>query len=131
MKIKVAREALETILAEAALAGPVEVCGLLLGSGQIIAEARPAGNIAPDPVCHFEIDPRALFDAHRSQRGGGPQLLGYYHSHPNGRAEPSPADRAMAAGDGMVWAIAACGKVSLWRDGPDGFEPLPYIQVDR
>ena len=59
----------------------------------------------PDPETHFEIDPQALIDAHRAARAGGPQVLGYYHSHPAGEPEPSATDRAMAAGDGRMWAI--------------------------
>ena len=57
--------------------------------------------------------------------------MGYYHSHPNGRAEPSPTDRASAAHDGKVWAIAANGQVRFFRDGEDGFEALSYEVAPR
>lgn len=120
----VAHKALQTILAEAARAAPEEACGLLLGADGRILEARPAANVAPDRARHFEIDPAALIDAHRSERGGGAQLIGYYHSHPSGPPEPSATDRECAAGDGKIWAIAAEGMVRFWRDGADGFEPL-------
>ncbi|HTN15180.1 MAG TPA: M67 family metallopeptidase [Sphingomonadaceae bacterium] len=127
--LTVAHHALETIVAEAARAAPEEACGLLLGAEGRITEARPAANVAPDKVRHFEIDPAALIDAHRAERGGGAQLIGYYHSHPSGPAEPSATDREQAAGDGKVWAIAALGIVRFWRDGPDGFMPLSYTLV--
>jgi proteasome lid subunit RPN8/RPN11 len=52
-------------------------------------------------------------------------VLGYYHSHPNSRAEPSADDRAQASGDSRIWAIVAAGGVTWWRDGKDCFEPLP------
>lgn len=117
--------ALATLLKEATAAHPRECCGLLLGQGATIAEARPAANIHPQPDRQFEIDPAALIAAHRAARGGGPQVLGYYHSHPSGRGEPSETDRAMASGDGRIWAIVAGGAVQLWRDCPHGFEVLP------
>jgi len=135
MTLEVAREALEAMVAEAAQAAPGEACGLLLGpsnrdGGERIEQARPAANVALDPARHFEIDPQALIDAHRAERGGGPQLLGYYHSHPSGPPEPSKTDREMASGDGKVWGIVAQGLVRFWRDGEDAFEPLSYSQVE-
>lgn len=130
MELELARHALEAMVAEAAQAAPHEACGLLLGQSRRIEEARPAKNVALDPARHFEIDPQALIDAHRAERGGGPGLLGYYHSHPAGPPEPSATDRAQAAGDGRVWAIVASGLVRFWRDGEDGFEPLSYRLTD-
>lgn len=130
MAHQVAREALDAIIAEAARAAPREACGLLLGRGLRIIEARPCVNVAPSPETHFEIDPQTLIDAHRAARAGGPALIGYYHSHPSGPPEPSPTDRAQAAGDGKAWAIVAQGHVRFWRDEADGFKPLSYTPVD-
>ena len=114
-----------TLLEEAARAQPRECCGLLLGQGARVAAAVPARNVHASPCDHFEIDPAALIAAHRAARSGGLQVLGYYHSHPNGRTGPSPTDRAAASGDGRIWAIVAAGAVSWWRDQPGGFEVLP------
>lgn len=106
-------------------AAPLECCGLLLGHGTHVATAQPAANVAADPARHFELDPQALIDAHRQARADGPQVLGYYHSHPGGLARPSPTDQAQAAGDGMVWAIIGSGDVTFWRDDRAGFTELP------
>ncbi len=118
------------ILAAAARAAPDEACGLLLGTAAHIHTAFPAANVAPDPAHHFEIDPAALIAAHRAARAGGPQVVGYYHSHPNGLARPSATDAASAARDGRIWAIAAAGAITMWRDGPSGFEALSYTLGD-
>ncbi|MEP6869258.1 MAG: M67 family metallopeptidase [Novosphingobium sp.] len=118
--------AIATVLNEAAHAHPNEACGLLLGRAGRIERAVPTANVAADPLRHFEIDPAALIAAHRAARAGGAQVMGYFHSHPNGRRDPSETDRANASGDGLVWAIAANSAVLLWRDGPQGFAPLPY-----
>ena len=125
MEIGVTSGVMATLLQEAAKAHPLECCGLLLGRGGTVNAAQPAANVHPGPADHFEIDPAALIAAHRAARAGGPQVLGYYHSHPNGRAGPSAADQAQASGDGRIWAIVAAGGVSWWRDALGGFEALP------
>jgi proteasome lid subunit RPN8/RPN11 len=130
MTLRVTRVAIETIRSAARTAAPQECCGLLLGEATV-EEARPAANVAADPRRRFEIDPQALVDAHRAARTGGPQVLGYYHSHPAGPAEPSATDRALAPGDGKLWAIAGPRGVTFWRDDRDGLAPLPYTVEDR
>jgi proteasome lid subunit RPN8/RPN11 len=111
-------------------AAPEECCGLLLGR-EAIEEARPAANVAPDPLRRLDIDPQALIDAHRAARAGGPPVIGYYHSHPGGPAKPSATDRALASGDGKVWAILGAGGVAFWRDDEHGFVSLSYTIEDR
>lgn len=124
MDIEVTSGTFATLREEAERAYPRECCGLLLGQRNRVALAQPAANVHPDPLRHFEIDPAALIAAHRAQRAGGLELIGYYHSHPNGRAEPSAEDIAMAERAGRFWAIVAAGNVLWWRDGKQGFEPL-------
>ena len=122
--IEIARSALATMQAEARAAAPLECCGILFGPDGRIDSARPAANVAAQPRTHFEIDPRALIAAYRAERAGGPRIAGFYHSHQDGPATPSATDRAMAAGDGRVWAIVGGGDIMFWRDGEIGFEPL-------
>ena len=131
MALRVTRVVLDAIRREAATAAPRECCGILLGQRGTIEAARPAANVADDPVRQFEIEPEALIDCHRASRAGGPQVIGYYHSHPAGAATPSATDRAQAAHDGRVWAIAALDGVTFWRDGEGGFETLSYVIEDR
>lgn len=124
MELVVTSGALATLLEEAARAHPAECCGLLLGEGVRVREVRPAANVHAEPARHFEIDPQALVDAFRAARQGGPRVLGYYHSHPNGHPLPSATD-CEHTGDGRVWAIVAGGKVRFYRDAGGKFEPLP------
>lgn len=76
--------------AEAAL--PNECCGVLGGRGKVITAVYPVENdlAAPD---RFQANPRDLFDSVRKIRTCNEEMLGIYHSHPNGPAEPSPTDR--------------------------------------
>lgn len=130
MEIELTRAAIDRISDEAARAFPEEACGLLLGHDARIEQVWPARNVHPTPETHFEIDPLALIDAHRAARKGGPEVLGYYHSHPFGPAEPSITDQALATGDGRVWAIAGAGDVTFWRDDERGFVRLSYVDVE-
>ena len=129
MELILASDIMATLVAQAAKAAPLEACGLLFGTiaadgTEHITHTAAAANVAPDPALHFEIDPAALIAAHRAQRQGGPALIGYYHSHPTGCAEPSATDAAQACHDGRVWAIVATGSVQFWRDTAGGFYRL-------
>ena len=130
MTLEVASDVIATLLQEAAKAAPHECCGLLLGQGGRIDEVRPAANVADNPARRFEIDPLALLAAHKAARGGGPQILGYYHSHPEGHPVPSATDCEHASGDDLLWAIIAGGEVAFWRDGEQGFEPVAHDFTD-
>ncbi|QDZ07696.1 M67 family metallopeptidase [Sphingomonas panacisoli] len=124
MLLDISRAALDAILAEAAASPGVEVCGLLLGEGLRVDEVRSCRNVADVPASRFEIDPQALIAAHKAAREGGPAVIGHYHSHPNGKTEPSARDAA-AARRGEVWMIVAQGDVKAWLAVDDqGFERL-------
>ena len=104
---------------------------MLFGDGRIEA-ATPARNVADDPTTAFEIDPATLLDTQRTERAGGPAVLGWYHSHPNGVLSPSSTDAARATPDGRLWLIAAGGAVAAWRAGASGpvlgrFTPVALV----
>lgn len=130
MKVAISRAALAAIRVHAGADPAREACGLLLGTAERVVEARPTANVAPDPMRHFEIDPAALFAAIRAERGGGPALIGYYHSHPSGVAEPSARDTADAAGDGKLWLILGGDTVRAWRSGTAGFVEVELVVED-
>jgi proteasome lid subunit RPN8/RPN11 len=130
MNVEITAQALGQMRAAAAAAFPREACGILLGEGTRITEARETRNVHPAPETHFEIDPQALIDAHRAARAGGAQVIGYFHSHPQGPAIPSATDRACAARDGKVWAILGGEDITFWRDGEAGFTALSLCPAD-
>ncbi len=134
MTVEISRRLLAEIDAVAAAAAPREACGLLFGDSDAITAWKPAENVAATPETHFEIDPAALFAAIRGERAGGPRLIGYWHSHPNGDASPSPTDAAMAAPDGKYWLIFARGEATCWRAAERGsrhgrFDPVALSPV--
>ena len=71
---------------------PNECCGLLAGPPGSIARIYRATNAASNPATSYEIAPQELFSLMREIRAAGLGLTGIYHSHPNGKNEPSPRD---------------------------------------
>jgi len=129
MHIEVTSDVVDTMHCAAGEEYPREACGILLGQGNLISAFIKARNVHATPETRFEIDPQALIDAHRSAREGGPQVVGYFHSHPSGKARPSKIDRQSSSGDGRIWAIWGDGEVHFWRDGESGFESLTHAIV--
>ena len=102
------------ILTEAKAAFPRECCGLLEGvrngADIRVTALHPARNLAAASD-RFEIEPRDHIAAFKKARANGHALIGCYHSHPGGAAEPSAADLAGAGEEGFLWLIA--GKAAL------------------
>lgn len=130
MILKVTRGVLNAMRDAARHTHPEECCGLLFGSGDRIETLTPARNVAAERSRHFEIDPAALLSAFKAMRTGGPEVVGYYHSHPTGDCVPSATDREHSTGDSRIWAIISAGEVAFWRDSANGFDALPFSVVE-
>jgi proteasome lid subunit RPN8/RPN11 len=104
---------------EARAAFPRECCGLAEGVREEqtvrVTAIHPARNLAAE-ADRFEIDPADQIRVIRTLRGTGRDIVGCYHSHPNGRAEPSERDREGAFGEDFLWLILA---LAQGRDGLD------------
>ena len=105
------------ILHQAATAHPHECCGLIAGV-RMAADFRvlalhPARNLAVD-ADRFDIDPRDHLVASKAARTAGHQIIGCYHSHPDGGAEPSARDLAGAGEENFLWLIAAGGNLAAF-----------------
>ncbi|TXC70814.1 M67 family metallopeptidase [Sphingomonas ginsenosidivorax] len=131
MGVAISSGILATLVAAAHVLPEVEVCGLLLGTAGRIDAAEACANVAAAPGRTFEIDPVALFAAHRRARAGGPAVVGHYHSHPSGVPVPSPRDAAQAMGDGALWLILGGGEARLWRSVEPGAFVEETLVVER
>jgi proteasome lid subunit RPN8/RPN11 len=127
MTILITSELHQRLLDIAAACPDEEVCGLLYGVYNRVKGIEMTANVASSPATSFEVDPAALIAVHRAAREGGPDIIGCFHSHPNGRTSPSPFDEASSAGDGGIWLIIAAGIITGWRAVPGGFEPQPIL----
>ncbi|MGD2113766.1 MAG: M67 family metallopeptidase [Acidobacteriota bacterium] len=132
---------LHAVERHAAEAYPEECCGFLVGrveeergaaaggagAGDLIRVHRvlPTRNEQKsDPCSGYLIAPETVLAARREARSLGLEVVGYYHSHPDRPAEPSPTDRE-TAWDDMSYLIVAVEKgvpvdARSWRLPGDG-----------
>ncbi len=110
--IAIARRLLDEIRRRAEAAYPEECCGLLLGHEQdkdriLVSAAVASANLAAEPQRHFEVDPVLYLRLCRRAEAepSSAQLVGLYHSHPEGEAVPSASDAAEAWQEGWIWLI--------------------------
>jgi proteasome lid subunit RPN8/RPN11 len=105
------------ILSAAQAVHPNECCGLVIGTRRgveaVAVSLHPARNLASRADL-FEIDPADHFAALKAARAVGLGVIGCYHSHPNGMAQPSATDLAGAGEEGFFWLIAAGGDVAAF-----------------
>jgi proteasome lid subunit RPN8/RPN11 len=126
--IFIAPAVVEEILAHAREEAPRECCGLLIGCDGAVERALRARNLDGAPTRRYLIDPADHFRAIRAARALRQDVIGAYHSHPSGRAVPSPTDLAEAnSGSEFVYVIVSPGDgdVRAYRCEPDGFVSCP------
>jgi [CysO sulfur-carrier protein]-S-L-cysteine hydrolase len=70
---------------------PLEACGLLAGMNGWV-EMRIGMHNADRSPLRFHMEPREQWRAFQKIESAGLELLGIYHSHPNGPDRPSPTD---------------------------------------
>ena len=97
--------ALDAIAAHASQAWPQECCGLLIGSAGAVEFIHRARNVHASATCYL-VCPEDHFAAIRAGRASGLEVVGAYHSHPQGRPRPSTSDRDEAHGEGFTYVIA-------------------------
>ncbi|MEK7682145.1 MAG: M67 family metallopeptidase [Chloroflexota bacterium] len=87
---------------------PRECCGILIGKGSRVSEARRADNTLHSPVL-YRIDDKQLLAAIREAEKNGTEIVGFYHSHTATEAYPSPTDRrqAMAAWPDVFYVLVS------------------------
>ncbi len=70
---------------------PEEACGLLAGIGNEVFEVIPVQNKLHSPV-RYLMAPEEQLNAFLRMEEKNLDLVGIYHSHPNGPDRPSPTD---------------------------------------
>jgi proteasome lid subunit RPN8/RPN11 len=106
---------------------PNEAVGALLSKDTTIVEAVEAVNIADD-ANRFEVDPSEVLRIQKQADQNGFEIVGWYHSHPDGEPIPSKLD-AECAFEGQICMIVSvkqgtAAEYRCWR-----FEGGNYKQV--
>ncbi|MFZ0978555.1 MAG: M67 family metallopeptidase [Candidatus Acidiferrales bacterium] len=112
-QIHVRGDALHKIRDLAETKPEAECCGLLAGRDGVITDVFPAVNMAPDPVKGYEIAPKEIVGMMREFRERKLEFIGIYHSHPNGKNEPSARDIELAYYSEAIYFI-----ISPMADAP-------------
>jgi [CysO sulfur-carrier protein]-S-L-cysteine hydrolase len=92
---------------------PEEGCGLLAGVGDYIHEVIPVENIEHSPV-RYRMAPQDQLKAFLHMEEKSLELLGIYHSHPQGPETPSETDIAEAYYPEAIYVIIS-KMTSEWR----------------
>lgn len=108
------------MLAQALAGLPEEVCGLLGGIDGRAYTRRALRNVATTPHVRYEIDPAEQIAVMLEFEASGWELVGVYHSHPLGPAQPSATDIAESYYPDVVYFIIsladpAAPQITAWQ----------------
>lgn len=124
------RDVYDDIVAHARADTPQEVCGILAGEfddeASVSIESHRTVNTASDSQTEYAIDPEEQFAVMGTIERENHDVVGFYHSHPQGPPAPSPTDQKRATWDGYSYVIVALGGthpyVGSWRWTGEEFE---------
>lgn len=123
----------DDITAHARGGAPEEVVGVLAGerdadgrTESTVDRLYRAENAASKPETRYEIAPAAELELLERVEAAGLHVVGFYHSHPRGPAEPSSTDERLAAWPGHSYVIVALDgsepTIGSWRWSGEAFE---------
>jgi len=127
--LRLTRQVYDAAVDHAREGAPAEVCGVLGGDRGSTSHARTlhrAENVAASPRVEYRIDPTEQLKLIEEVETSGKEVVGFYHSHPRGPAEPSPTDRRRATWTGRSYVIVVLDGdhpyVGSWRWAGEAFE---------
>jgi len=85
----------DDLIAHAREGFPLEVCGILGGTGETVSAIYRMTNTDASNE-HFMMEPREQFTVVKDLRAKGLAMLAIYHSHPESPARPSEEDIKLA-----------------------------------
>ena len=115
----------ETLVAEAREGAPAEICGVLGGEFDAdwshVRSSHPTENVAEKPRTRYRIDPEEALEVFERLESRGEEIVGFYHSHPDGPPKPSETDRESATWPDRSYVIVSLSPLEVgswrWRDG--------------
>jgi proteasome lid subunit RPN8/RPN11 len=112
---------------------PEEACGLLAGECRTVRRVIPVENSLHSST-RYSMDAKAQLEAFLAMEQDGQEMVGIFHSHPNGPPDPSPSDIAEFYYPGTVTVICAPGNAGwslrgFWIDAGTATE-VPLITIN-
>ncbi|MXV64603.1 hypothetical protein GS429_21505 [Natronorubrum sp. JWXQ-INN-674] len=112
------------LLERAREGAPEEICGVFGGECDPAPDGRsrvrsqyPAENVAEAPRTRYRIAPEEQLAIFEELEGDGEDIVGFYHSHPEGPSAPSETDAAQATWPDRSYLIVSLEplEVGSWR----------------
>lgn len=136
MTLRLPAAAREEVLSHARERAPEEVVGVFGGTldaeaggadgpTAVVETVHQARNVADRPSVRYEIDAEEQYTIMRTIEDAGREIVGFYHSHPEGPLAPSQTDADRAAWPDRSYVIASlAGEPALasWRWTGEVFE---------
>jgi len=132
--LQIPRNIQQAVFAHAQSGFPLEVCGILGGSGGAVKSHHPMTNTDGSNE-HFMMDPKEQFAVVKALRASGEEMVAIYHSHPETPARPSEEDIRLALTPNVCHLIVSLEE----REGPVAkafrimggvVEPVPLTLTD-
>jgi proteasome lid subunit RPN8/RPN11 len=129
--LSISRAFREMMIAHALAEVPNECCGLLLGKDAVVERVVAMKSDPPAPDRYY-MEPVQQVEVFTEMHKLGQSLLGIYHSHPAGPAEPTGADVQLAYHRGVAYLIISLAdadnpevRAFMLQDG--GFEEMRCV----
>ena len=118
----------QAVLEHARSGFPLEVCGILGGSGAAVTSHFPMTNTDQSNE-HFMMDPKEQFAVVKALRAKSEEMLVIYHSHPETPARPSQEDIRLALTPNVFHLIVSLAEwdapvAKAFRIGDGKVEPV-------
>jgi proteasome lid subunit RPN8/RPN11 len=104
----------------------IEICGALVGNHSTVEEVWPLANQSSNHRSSFLIPAEEVLRVEREAAVRGFDLIGFYHSHPDGTAVPSQIDLLQAVSGYLYLIVAGDREIRAWRLRADrsGFDEV-------
>jgi len=104
--LQIKKQVIDSILAHAKKDAPIEACGYLASTDDVVVVNYPLTNTDASAE-HFSLDPKQQFDTVKKIRSFGMKLRAVYHSHPATPARPSQEDIRLAYDPSISYVIVS------------------------
>lgn len=102
----------DDLIAHAREGFPLEVCGILGGTGDTVSAIYRMTNTDASNE-HFMMDPKEQFKVVKDLRAAGIAMLAIYHSHPETPARPSEEDIRLALTPDVSYVIISLADAAV------------------
>jgi proteasome lid subunit RPN8/RPN11 len=123
MRLAIPQRMADDLLALAERESPREVVGILaarLDDLERVTTMAPLPNHSPTPTEAFFVEPWKQYQVEVELAAKGYKVVGYYHSHPKGGADPSGPDADRLKSDCVMVIISlAEQRMRAWKRNND------------